>query len=82
RCCMQKTLLAMKPVAPRAESAEDDSIDFMEMARALWRGKFWILLCAARALAVGWYRATFFAEPRYTARTELALLVDSSPALD
>lgn len=56
-----------------ASPAEDDEIDLSELLGALWRGKFWILLCGFIAAVLGVCYALFAAVPVYTAHSSIVL---------
>lgn len=68
---------------PAVAPSEDDlTIDLARIARTLWLGAWWILLCAAAALGVGWYAGVHTATRLHAATSEMALLVESQPMLD
>jgi len=58
---------------------DDDEIDLLAFAGALWRGKFTILFAAFIAAMIGAYYAYVVAIPTYRASTSLALQLESSP---
>ena len=55
------------------DRAGDEDIDLAGLARALWRGKYFIVLAALIAFGFGWYRANVVAVPVYTARAVVAM---------
>lgn len=65
------------PAAP-----DDDEIDLVELFRALWRGKWTIILAAVAAILIGGYYALGIAEPQYRATAELTLEVRTNQVVD
>ena len=55
------------------DNSVSDEIDLSQLARTLWRGKFFITFCAVIALIVGIWYAYVQAVPVYTSSTALAL---------
>jgi capsular exopolysaccharide synthesis family protein len=69
--------------AERAAAAKDeDEIDLMELFRALWRGKWTIVLAALVAIVIGGYYALGVADPQYRAKAELTLEVRNNQVVD
>lgn len=70
----QQSDRASRGISP---SLQDNSvggeIDLSELARTLWRGKFFIVLCAAIALIFGIWYGYVKAVPVYTSNTVLVL---------
>ena len=60
-------------------SDEDDTIDLLAVAGALWRGKLTLLFAALLAGIIGVYYAFMVAVPTYEASTSLALELETSP---
>jgi capsular exopolysaccharide synthesis family protein len=58
----------------------DDGIDLMSLFGTLWRGKWWIMLCATIGLLLGGVYATQVAVPKYSSTTVLAIQA-SQPSL-
>lgn len=58
----------------------DDEIDLMALFGTLWRGKWWIALCAFVGLVLGGLYATQLADPKYSSSTVLAIQ-EASPSL-
>lgn len=58
----------------------DDEIDLMALFGTLWRGKWWIALCAFVGLVLGGLYATQVAVPIYSSSTVIAI-EDSEPSL-
>jgi len=54
-------------------SVDDDEIDLMELFRALWRGKWLIMIAAVAALFAGGYYAFGVAEPQYRSSATLTV---------
>ncbi|MBW7922551.1 MAG: polysaccharide biosynthesis tyrosine autokinase [Rubellimicrobium sp.] len=67
--------------APAVDVGRDDNdeIDLLALARTLWRGWPIILLCAAIAVVVGWYRANIASVPIYSATTTMMVTRDNDP---
>ncbi|MCB1331017.1 MAG: GumC family protein, partial [Maritimibacter sp.] len=61
---------------------QEDEIDLLALARALWRGKVWIALAVLIALSFGWYKANIAAVPLYTAQTVVAMETRDENVLD
>lgn len=74
------TFFTAKPVKVKPDEA--DSVDLVAIARTIWRGRLWIMLCMALALVVGGYRAFVTAVPIYRAETQMALQISVPPTLD
>ena len=64
---------------PPDVSDEDDTIDLLAVAGALWRGKLTLLFAALLAGIIGVYYAFLMAVPTYEASTSLALELETSP---
>ena len=68
---------ARTPDAGQTETLQvnDDSdiIDLGQMLRALWRGKWLILLAVMLGVVAGWYYGNRIADPLYTASTTVVL---------
>lgn len=86
---MQKSLnprMAMSPpIVPQSygqRSDDDDEIDLLALVRTLWRGKWWIILCAIVAVGVGGWYAYRIAVPTYTATTQMALQIRQESVVD
>ncbi len=58
----------------------DDEIDLLALFGTLWRGKWWIALCAFVGLLIGGIYATQVAVPIYSSSTVIAI-EDSEPSL-
>lgn len=61
---------------------EDDEIDLMELARALWRGKWTILFAILVAASLGLFYVLGLAEPKYTSTAQLMLEMRSKQVVD
>lgn len=61
---------------------EDDEIDLMELARALWRGKWVIVLTTIAAMLLAGYYVFGVAEPKYRSTTKLVLEGRSQQVVD
>jgi methylmalonyl-CoA mutase cobalamin-binding subunit len=61
---------------------DDDEIDLMELAHALWRGKWLIAVAALLALIVGAYYALGVVEPRYQSSAKLTLEMRTNQLVD
>ena len=59
-----------------------DEIDLTEILRTVWRGKFWIGICATAALLLGFWYAFFVATPIYTASSLVALETQQKQTID
>lgn len=86
---MQKSLdprMGMStPVGPQAYGPrpdDDDEIDLLALVRTLWRGKWWIILCAVIAVGIGGWYAYSVAVPTYTATTQMALQIRQESVVD
>lgn len=86
---MQKSLnprMAMSPpIVPQSygqRSDDDDEIDLLALVRTLWRGKWWIILCAIVAVGAGGWYAYRIAVPTYTATTQMALQIRQESVVD
>lgn len=86
---MQKSLdprMAMSPsIVPQSYGQrpdDDDEIDLLALIRTLWRGKWWIILCAIVAVGVGGWYAYRIAVPTYTATTQMALQIRQESVVD
>ena len=55
------------------DNSVSDEIDLSQLARTLWRGKFFITFCAVIALIVGIWYAYVQAVPVYTSSTTITL---------
>jgi succinoglycan biosynthesis transport protein ExoP len=66
------TMVQPKEVSPSIME-KDDEIDLLSLFGTLWRGKWWIALCALIAVLAGGYYAFQVAVPMYTARAAVAL---------
>lgn len=60
----------------------DDEIDLMELAHALWRGKWLIAIAALLALIAGAYYAFGMAESRYESSAKLTLEMRTNQVVD
>lgn len=58
---------------PVDDEPGSDDFDIAGLLRAVWRGRYWLLLAAVLGWAVGWYQANIRAVPVYTARTVVAM---------
>lgn len=67
---------------PVEAQRESDEIDLTELLRTIWRGKFWIGLCATIALFIGIWYAFFVATPVYTASSLVALETQVKQTID
>lgn len=72
---------ALRVDRPRRE-VEDDEIDLMELARALWRGKWTIALTAFLAVVLGGYYAFGIADPQYKSSAQLTLEMRTKQVVD
>ncbi|WP_372922145.1 GumC family protein [Roseovarius sp.] len=61
---------------------DDDEIDLMELFRALWRGKWLIMMAAAGALFMGGYYAFSVAEPQYRSSATLTVEMRTNQVVD
>jgi uncharacterized protein involved in exopolysaccharide biosynthesis len=76
---MKDTALQSRTTRPPAPSGGDgDEIDLMELFRALWRGKWLIVLTAFLAALLGGYYALGVAEPQYRATAQLTLSTEQA----
>lgn len=69
---MKNTTIPASADRPTSD-ADNAEIDLMELLRTLWRGKFWISLCALIALFLGAYYAFVAAVPVYTSSSVVML---------
>lgn len=79
---MHKPMKVYENPAPVAGQETQDDIDLLGVARTLWRGKLWILLCVGLSLSLGIYKTFVTAVPLYTATAEMTLQVSTLPTLD
>ena len=61
------------PQVVSPQSASEDEIDLGQLFRALWRGKFWILLSMLVTILVGGYYAYAVAVPHYSTTSVVTL---------
>ena len=61
---------------------DDDEIDLMELFRALWRGKWLIMLISVVALFAGGYYAFGVAEPQYRSSATLTVEMRTNQVVD
>lgn len=59
--------------SPSSFSETQDDIDLGHLLRSIWRGKFWVLICALLTSLIGGYFAFSVATPIYTATSVVAL---------
>ncbi|MGV6839096.1 MAG: GumC family protein [Planktomarina sp.] len=69
---MTHSPLPASPASVSSLSSGADEIDLGQLFQTLWRGKWWIALCAAVAVFIGGYYATRVAIPEYTAHAVVA----------
>jgi succinoglycan biosynthesis transport protein ExoP len=76
--------LASRPSQNNLMSQADveDQIDLMQLFATLWRGKWIIVFCTLLASVLGLYYAVVIADPKFAARTRLALQVNSQQVVD
>ena len=77
--------MRIKPEQVRAEVAqpvEEDEIDLLELARALWRGKWIIMLGAFVAILLGGYYAFGVAEREFRSTAHLTLEARTNNVVD
>lgn len=77
--------MRLKPEQVRtevAQSVEDDEIDLLELARALWRGKWTILFAALVAILLGGYYAFGVAEREFQSTAHLTLEARTNNVVD
>jgi len=76
----------LRPLLDDARRLADDqpetAFDPITLVRALWRGKFWMLLGACALAALAWSYASMIAVPKYTARATIALDNRQAPMID
>ena len=60
----------------------DDEIDLLALFGTLWRGKWWIALCAFVGLVLGGLYATQVAVPKYASSTVLAIQENEPSLID
>lgn len=79
-----KSVLFAEPVHPNSavRDEDNDEIDLLALVRTLWRGKWWIALCAMLAVVVGANYAYRVAVPTYTATAEMVLQIDQTSVVD
>ncbi|WP_422026182.1 GumC family protein [Roseovarius sp.] len=65
-----------------AHASEEDEIDLLELVRALWRGKWTIVLTTVLALMIGGYYAFGVAEPEYQSTAQLTLEARTNNVVD
>jgi capsular exopolysaccharide synthesis family protein len=61
-------------------TVQDDEMNLMALFSTIWRGKWWILLCALIGLAFGVVYATQVTVPKYSSTTMLAIQ-ENEPSL-
>lgn len=66
----------------KPEAEGEDRIDLPGLARTIWRGKLWILLCVGLSLGYSSYKTFVTAVPLYEASAEMALQISSPPTPD
>ena len=77
--------MRVKPEQVRTDVAhpsEDDEIDLLELVRALWRGKWTIVLATVLALLIGGYYAFGVAEAEYRSSAQLTLEARTNNVVD
>lgn len=79
---MKNTAVVEPTNQPVGVQPTGDEIDLTELLRTVWRGKFWIALCAAIALLLGIWYAFFVATPVYTASSLVALETQQKQTID
>lgn len=79
---MKNTAVFEPMKQPVEAQRENDEIDLTELLRTIWRGKFWIGLCAAIALLIGGWYAFVAATPIYTASSMVALETQQKQTID
>ena len=79
---MKNTAVFEPMKQPVEAQRESDEIDLTELLRTVWRGKFWIGLCAAIALIIGGWYAFVVATPIYTASSMVALETQPQQTID
>src|SRR6056297_2107849 len=81
---MKKTYITEKAsLEERSDRAvDDDEIDLMELARALWRGKWVIGLSILVALVLAGHHVFNVAVPQYRSDPQLVLEMRSKPVVD
>lgn len=77
---LDQNKMSGKTNAISQEIMPDDEIDLMALFGTLWRGKWWIALCAFVGLLIGGIYATQIAVPIYSSSTVIAI-EDSEPSL-
>jgi capsular exopolysaccharide synthesis family protein len=84
RASMQKQLSSRLHFSAPAmqQPDDDDEIDLLALVRTLWRGKWWIILCAVIAVGIGGHYAYRVAVPTYTATTQMALQIRQETVVD
>ena len=71
-----------KTIAESKRGDGADDLDLLALVNAIWRGKFWIVLCAVIGLGLGWYEATKVAVPLYRSTAQMALQVRNEAVVD
>ena len=71
-----------KTIAESKRGDGADDLGLLALINAMWRGKFWILLCATIGLALGWYEATKVVVPLYTSTAQMALQIRNPQVVD
>lgn len=84
---MQKSLdprsTLVAAVVPASNQGKDgDEIDLLSLAQTLWRGKWWIMLAALVAMAIGGNYAFRVAVPTYSATAQMALQIQQASVID
>jgi len=67
---------------PSRTGAAEDEIDLIELLRALWRGKWTIILVAVLAVLAGGYYALGLAQPQYRSSATLMLEARNNQVVD
>uniref|UniRef100_UPI002103D866 GumC family protein n=1 Tax=Shimia ponticola TaxID=2582893 RepID=UPI002103D866 len=70
------------PVAPHVGGSGTEDFELWSLVLALWRGKWWIMICVVIAMLIGGYYAYRVAVPIYTARTTLVLESQQANVVD
>lgn len=77
-----KTLTGPQGTEHPQPDRDDDEIDLMEVARAIWRGKWTIALAMAVAALLAGYYVFGVAEPKYRSTVTMMLEVRSKQVVD
>lgn len=77
-----KTLIGPQGTEHPQPDRDDDEIDLMELARAIWRGKWTIALAMAVAALLAGYYVFGVAEPKYRSTVAMTLEVRSKQVVD